>query len=353
MKFSDLLTVLARETATDLSRCDRAADPDLTGLGPIDAAAPGQLSFVEAAKTESLIAETQASAVILPVSEPLERLAQSRGLAWVAVPQPKELFALAVRQFYQPFQPAPGIHPTAVIDPSVKLGQDVSIGAYTVIQAGVTLGDRACLHPHVVVYPQATIGPGTLIHAQATIHERTEIGPHCTIHSGAVIGAEGFGFVPTAQGWLKLEQTGRVVLEAGVSIGCGTTIDRPAMGETRIGQGAIIDNLVHIGHGCTIGAGSAIAAQAGLAGGVSLGKGVILAGQVGVANAVKIGDRAIATSKSGLHHDVPAGETVSGYPAISNGLWLRASAVYRRLPDLHRTLNQIQKQLRLGFDRRE
>jgi len=170
------------------------------------------------------------------------------------------------------------------------------------------------------------------------------------LQANAVIGGEGFGFVPTASGWRKMPQTGRVVLEDGVEVGSGSTIDRPAVGETRIGAGTKIDNLVHIGHGVTTGQGCALAAQVGIAGGARLGNGVILAGQVGLANRAVMGDRAIASSKSGVHGEVAAGEVVSGYPAIPNRLWLRCSAAFNKLPELARALRQLEKRSPGGPD---
>jgi UDP-3-O-[3-hydroxymyristoyl] glucosamine N-acyltransferase len=174
------------------------------------------------------------------------------------------------------------------------------------------------------------------------VHPGSRLGRGCVVHSTAVIGSEGFGFVPTASGWRRMPQTGQVVLEDGVEVGCGSTIDRPSVGETRIGAGTKIDNLVHIGHGVTTGRGCALAAQVGIAGGARLGNGVILAGQVGVANRATIGDRAIASSKSGIHGEVAAGEVVSGYPAIPNRLWLRCSAAFNKLPEMARTLRKLQ-----------
>jgi UDP-3-O-[3-hydroxymyristoyl] glucosamine N-acyltransferase len=183
---------------------------------------------------------------------------------------------------------------------------------------------------------------GCAVHAHAVVHPGSQLGRGCVVHSGAVIGSEGFGFVPTASGWRKMPQTGLVVLEDGVEVGCGSTIDRPSVGETRIGAGTKIDNLVHVGHGVVTGQGCALAAQVGIAGGATLGNGVILAGQVGVANRAKIGDRAIASSKSGIHGEVAAGEVVSGYPAIPNRLWLRCSAAFNKLPEMARTLRKLQ-----------
>jgi UDP-3-O-[3-hydroxymyristoyl] glucosamine N-acyltransferase len=225
------------------------------------------------------------------------------------------------------------------------MGEDVYIGPQVVIEANVTIGDRVCIYPQVVIYPGASIGAGSILHAHCTIHERTQIGANCVIHSGAVIGAEGFGFVPTAEGWFKMEQSGRVVLEEGVEVGCNSAVDRPAVGETRIAQQTKLDNLVHVAHGCQIGQGCAMAAQVGLAGGVKLGNRVILAGQVGVANQVTIGNGAIATAQSGLHSDVPAGEIVSSSPAVSHKLYLKVSAIYKRLPEMYQTLKQLQKKV--------
>ena len=253
------------------------------------------------------------------------------------------MFAQVIKLFYQPFRLPTGIHPSAIVEPGVELGENVSIGAHVVIQSGVKIGDRVTIHPNVVIYPDVQIGSRTILHANCTIHERVRLGADCVIHSGAAIGSEGFGFVPTATGWFKMEQAGYTVLEDGVEIGCNSTVDRPAVGETRIGRDTKLDNLVHIGHGCQIGSNCAIAAQVGLAGGVKVGNQVLLAGQVGVANQVTIGDRAIASSKTGIHSNVEPGEIVSGYPAISHKLWLKTAAIVNRLPEMYQFFKQNQR----------
>jgi UDP-3-O-[3-hydroxymyristoyl] glucosamine N-acyltransferase len=189
------------------------------------------------------------------------------------------------------------------------------------------------------------IAEGCEVHANAVLHPGSRLQQGCVVHSGAVIGSEGFGFVPTAKGWRKMPQTGLVVLEAGVEVGCGSTIDRPSVGETRIGAGTKIDNLVQIGHGVETGKGCALASQVGIAGGAKLGNGVILAGQVGVANRAQIGDGAIASSKSGIHGEVAKGDVVSGYPAISNRLWLRCSAAFAKLPELAKQIRDLRKEI--------
>jgi len=348
LQFSQLVAQLGEGAVQHSLGGQPTRDPWLSGVAAIDAAAAGTLSFVENLSLASQVASTGASALILPL-EPasLREQADERQLAWIATPQPRLLFAQAIAQFYQPFRPEPGIHPTAVIDASVQMGQDVYIGPHVVIQAGVTLGDRVCVHPNVVIYPQATIGDRTVLHANCVIHERSQIGTDCVIHSGAAIGSEGFGFVPTAQGWYKMEQSGYTVLEDGVEVGCNSAIDRPAVGVTRIGRDTKLDNLVHIAHGCTVGRACAMAAQVGLAGGVTVGDRVILAGQVGVANQVTLGTGAIASAQSGIHADVPPGAVVSGTPAMPNRLWLKTSALIKRLPELYQlyqTLKQVQRE---------
>ena len=230
-----------------------------------------------------------------------------------------------------------------MVAPSARIAPEAEVGARVVIGAGSVIHGGCVLHPGAVLYDDVELGEGSEVHANAVIHPRTRVGRQCVVQSNAVIGAEGFGFVPTDSGWVKMPQTGRVVLEDGVEVGCGSTVDRPTVGETRIGAGTKIDNLVHVGHGVVTGRGCALAAQVGIAGGARLGDGVILAGQVGVANRAVIGDRAIASSKSGIHGEVAAGEIVSGYPAIPNRLWLRCSAAFNKLPEMARTLRRLQK----------
>lgn len=340
MKFSEIVQKLG-DGATNNSLPNN--DVELTGLAAVDEATPDTLSYIEGTKFASQVATTSASALILPLDETLQLQAQERNIAWISTSQPRLLFAQAIALFYQPYRPNPGIHPTAVIHPTAQVGKDVYIGAHAVIEAEVQIGDRVCVYPNVVIYPQAKIGDRTTLHAHCTVSERAQIGADCVIHSGAVIGAEGFGFVPISAGWYKMEQSGITVLEDGVEVGCNSTIDRPAVGETRIGKQTKLDNLVHIGHGCQLGANCAIAAQVGLAGGVKVGDRVILAGQVGIANQAKIGNGAIASAKAGIHHDVEPGAIVSGSPAVAHKLYIKAAAVYNRLPEMYQTLKQLQK----------
>ncbi|MGB3405762.1 MAG: UDP-3-O-(3-hydroxymyristoyl)glucosamine N-acyltransferase [Microcoleaceae cyanobacterium] len=343
MKFSELIQTLASQMPQDQLLHSNGIDPEIINVAAIEAALPGTLSYIEGRKFASYLSTTQASALILPIDETLQTQATEREIAWISTKEPRLLFAAAIALFYQPLQPSPEIHPTAVIDPAAKIGHDVYIGPHVVIPADVEIGNQVCIHGNVVIYPGVRIGDRTTLHANCTIHERTIIGCNCVIHSGAVIGAEGFGFVPTAQGWYKMQQSGNVVLEDGVEVGCNSAVDRPAVGETRIGENTKLDNLVHIGHGCQIGQNCALAAQVGLAGGVTIGNQVLLGGQVGVANQAKVGDRAIATAQTGIHGRVKAGEIVSDSPAINHALYLKISAIRKRLPEIYQIIKQLQQ----------
>ncbi|MEA5550967.1 UDP-3-O-(3-hydroxymyristoyl)glucosamine N-acyltransferase [Anabaena cylindrica UHCC 0172] len=345
MKFSEILSQLADTVTSHSITSQPNQNPEITGVAAIDEAKKGNISYVEGRKFASLINSTSASALILPVNEQLQQQATEKGIAWLATPEPRFLFAKAIALFYQPYRPSPDIHPSAVIHSTAKVGDNVYIGAHVVIESGVEIGNGAIIHPNVVVYPDVKIGDRTTLHANCTIQERSIIGADCVIHSGAVIGAEGFGFVPTRTGWLKMEQSGYTVLEDGVEVGCNSAIDRPAVGETRVGRNTKIDNLVQIGHGCEIGSGCAIAGQVGMAGGAKIGNRVILAGQVGITNKVRMGDGAIASAQAGIHNNIAPGEIVSGSPAMPHKLYLKVSAVYHRLPDLYQSLKQLQRQL--------
>ncbi len=344
MQFQEIIKRLDTLAQNNSLALNPDLNPQITGIAAIERATSHTLSYIEGAKFAAMVAKTGAAALILPQDKTLQTQAIGRNIAWIATPQPRLLFAKAIALFYQPFRPDPGIHPTAIIDSNTEIGKDVYIGANAVIHSGVKLGDRTCIHPLVVIYPDVTIGENTILHANCTIHERSQIGSNCVIHSGAVIGAEGFGFVPTAEGWCKMEQSGYTVLEDGVEIGCNSAVDRPAVGETRIGRNTKLDNLVQIGHGCQIGQNCAFAALVGLAGGVIVGNGVMLGGQVGVANQVTIGDGAVATGKTGITNNVPAGEIVSGMPHIPSKLYRKLFVMYKKLPEMYQMYKELKKQ---------
>ncbi|KFF42027.1 MAG: UDP-3-O-(3-hydroxymyristoyl) glucosamine N-acyltransferase [Candidatus Atelocyanobacterium thalassa isolate SIO64986] len=345
MKFEKIVSKLDFLSNGNSLTSNKDSNLEIIGVSSITEAKIGYLSYIEGPKFASMISKTSASALILPPDKQLQEEATKRGIVWLTTFETRLAFAHAIKLFYQPFRPSPGIDPTAIIHSSAKIGKNVFIGPHTIIQQDVVIEDEVCIQGNVVVYPEVIVGDNTLLHANCTIHERTRIGNNCVIHSGAVVGAEGFGFVPTAEGWFKMEQSGFVVLGNNVEIGCNSAIDRPAVGTTHIGNNTKIDNLVHIAHNCNIGENCAFAAQVGLAGGVKVGKRVILAGQVGVANQVSIGDGAIATAQTGIPSNINSGEVVSSSPAIDNKLYLKISAIYKRLPDMYKTLKNIQKKI--------
>lgn len=326
------------------------AEVEIHGVAPLQQAGPGELSFVEGEKFYPLLKVTRAEALILGPKVP------TPDIPCLRTEHPRLIFARALELFYRPVHPAPGIHPTAVVGNNVRLGQDVHLGAHVVVADDVVLGDGVIVYPNCTLYQGVRVGAHTVIHANCAIQERTEIGSDCVFQSGAVIGAEGFGFVPTADGsWYKMQQSGHVVLGDRVEVGANTTIDRPAIGETRISNGVKIDNQVMIGHGVQVGENSLLVSQVGLAGGAKIGRNVILAGQVGVADHINVGDRVIASAKTGIPGDVEAGMVISGYPALPNAVWRRASAIYRRLPELYQTIRTLQRQVadlqsRVGTD---
>ena len=343
MRFSQLIAVL-QEGEAGLLEHQLNSDPDLRGAASLERAAADQLSFLE--KGNALIQSLETSdvgAVLIPNQDDLKSLAEQRGLAWAVLRDPRLAFAEALECLHPRPRTQATIHTSAVIGDRVQIDAGVSIGPHVCIGDDTRISANTTIHAGVVIYGDVRVGSFCELHANAVLHPGVRLANHCVVHSNAVVGSEGFGFVPTANGWRKMPQTGLVVLEEGVEVGCGSTIDRPSVGETRIGAGTKIDNLVQIGHGVVTGRGCALASQVGIAGGARLGNGVILAGQVGVANRAVIGDRAIASSKSGIHGEVEPGEVVSGYPAIPNRLWLRCSAAFSKLPAMAKQIRELKK----------
>ena len=343
MRFSSLLKALQTGDA-GLLWSNPGADPQLKGAASLELAAADQLSFLEKGNAlHSKIGQSCAGALLLPDQQDLIDSAGHRNIPFAVFSDPRLAFAEALDQLVPRRRPPAGIHPTAVIDERAVVGAGTTIGPRVCIGAGSCVGANCVVHPGVVIYDSVLVGDGCELHANAVLFPGSHLGRGCVVNANAVVGSEGFGFVPTAKGWRKMPQTGRVVLEDRVEVGSGTTIDRPSVGETRIGAGTKIDNLVQIGHGVSIGRGCAFAAQVGIAGGAQIGNGVILAGQVGVSNRVVLGDRVIASSKTGLTSDVAAGQVMSGFPAIPNRLWLRCASTFSKLPEMTKTLRELKR----------
>jgi UDP-3-O-[3-hydroxymyristoyl] glucosamine N-acyltransferase len=308
-------------------------DTEISGLNGIEQAGPSELTFVANPKYAPAARLTKAAALIVEQNFPAIPAATLR------VDDPYLSFAHALELFYQPLRYAPGIHATAVIDPTAKIGRKAHIGPYVVIDENVEIGDNAVLLAHVVIYRGVKIGENFFAHAHATVRENCYIGNRVLLHNGVVIGSDGFGFAKTREGkWHKIPQPAPVVIEDGVEIQANSCIDRASVGETRIGRGVKIDNLVQVGHGSQVGEDALLCSQVGLAGSTEIGKRVILTGQVGVVGHCKVGDATIVTPQSGVAHDIPAGALVSGAPAIDHKLWLKYSALLPKLPAMARAL---------------
>ncbi len=322
-------------------------ETDLLKGASLDKARKGDLSFVDnSSYLLNELSNTQASALLIPNDEDLIKIINGKKISWATFKQPKLAFAEAL-EILNPFiKPEEGIDKTAILGKNIKISNGVFISSHVSIGNDSQIGENTIIKPGAVIYENVVIGSNCELHANCVVHPNTFIGNNCVIQSNAVIGSEGFGFIPTKNGWRKMPQTGNVVLEDYVEIGAGSTIDRPAVGETRIGQGTKIDNLVQIGHGVKTGKNCAMASQVGIAGGASIGKGVILAGQVGVGNRVNVGDGVIASSKTGVHADIGPGQVISGFPAMSNKLWLRCSANFKRLPELAKSVRDLTKSSR-------
>ncbi|MGA9355160.1 MAG: UDP-3-O-(3-hydroxymyristoyl)glucosamine N-acyltransferase [Terriglobales bacterium] len=314
-------------------------DADISGVSGIDQALPGQLTFVHNPKYAAAAKTTRATAVILDEKFP----AISTGM--LRTNNPYLAWAKAVELFYQAPRYAPGIHPTAIVHPSAKIGNNAHLGPYVTIAEDVEIGDHAVLLAHVAIYRGVKIGRNFFAHTHAVIREFCTIGDNVLLQNAVIIGSDGFGFAKdNSNHWHKIVQSGNVIVGDDVEIQANACIDRANVGHTSIARGAKLDNLVHIGHACTIGEDTLLCAQVGLAGTTDVGDNVILAGQVGSAGHLKIGDGVIAIPQSGIAQDVPARAMVSGTPAIDHKLWLRCCAVYPRLPEIAKAIRKLAEQ---------
>ncbi len=329
------------EIASRLSCEMRAAqDVEIDGVAGIEEAGPGMLTFVSNRKYVQHIKDTKASAIILGFDLPEVSIPSLR------TANPYLAFAKSLELFHVPIVSARGIHSSAVIADDARIGAGAGIGPFVVVGSGCVLGARVTLHAHVVLYPGVRIGDDAILHAGVVVRELCEIGARVIVQNGSIIGSDGFGFAPVGDGtYYKIPQTGRVIIEDDVEIGANTTIDRAAVGDTRIGRGAKLDNLVQIGHAARVGENSVLAAQVGLAGSTRLGRNVQAGGQAGFAGHQEIGDGAVIMAQSGVHGEIAAGAVISGSPAFDNAVWLRSVTIFPKLPELQRRLRNLEKAL--------
>jgi UDP-3-O-[3-hydroxymyristoyl] glucosamine N-acyltransferase len=321
-------------------RLEGDGDIDIRRVAAIEDAGPGDLTFFTNLKYAAALKSTAASAVILGET------AAPAPAAMLRTGHPYLAFARAMELFSDGWTPARGVHRLACVETGAVVAPDASVGAFTVVGEGARIGARTVVYPHVTIGRRAEIGDDCVIHARVSIRERVQIGHRVVLQDGAVIGSDGYGFARTPEGThYKIPQTGGLVIEDDVEVGANAAIDRPAVGETRIGAGTKIDNLVQIAHGVTVGRHVLLAAQVGVAGSSTIEDGVTLAGQVGVAGHITIGKGSIATAQTGIPNSLDPASFVSGYPAIPNREWLKASAVFRKLPELRKSLADLERRL--------
>ncbi|MGB7847494.1 MAG: UDP-3-O-(3-hydroxymyristoyl)glucosamine N-acyltransferase [Candidatus Acidiferrum sp.] len=319
---------------------------EITGVAGIDHAAPGQLTFLANRRYSPLLKTTQASAVLVEEGIGLQREPGLAPLTALRTENPYLAFAHAIQLFFQAPVFKPGVHPTAVIAASAKIGSGSHIGPYCFIDEEVEIGEHAVLHSFVTIYRGVKIGANFFAHAHAVVREDCRIGDRVILQNGVIIGGDGLGFAKRADGtWDKMIQTGPAVLEDDVEVQANACIDRATVGETRIGRGTKIDDLVVVGHACQVGANSMLCGQVGLAGSTKIGENCILAGQVGTAGHLTVGDGTVITAQSGVPNDVPARSLYSGYPAVENREWLKMMAALNRLPDLQKRVQQLEAEL--------
>ncbi len=330
-----------RELAERLEcRLEGDGNLEIVRVAGIQDAAAGDLTFLANPKYEKLLAATRASAVILRDNAPAALCAMLRAR------DPYLAFARAVGVFAPAWRPAPGVHALAAVAADATLGAGVSIGAFVAIGEGAAIGDGTIVFPNVTIGPGTRIGRDCVIHANVSIRERITLGDRVILQNGVVIGGDGYGFVRRGDGTHeKIPQAATVVIEDDVELGANTTVDRPAVGETRIKAGSKIDNLVQIAHGVTVGRNVLMAAQVGIAGSTDIGDDVIFGGQVGVGGHLAIGRGAVAVGQSGVTNSLDPGVMVAGYPAIDSREWRRASVIFRRLPELKRRIEALEQRL--------
>jgi UDP-3-O-[3-hydroxymyristoyl] glucosamine N-acyltransferase len=309
----------------------------ISGVASLKDARPGSISFLVDRRFEEEAAATKASALI--VGKPTSLFGGPQLMA----ENPLLVFAKIATIFAPPPERHPGVSDAASVDGTAELGADVSIYPGVFVGAGVKIGDRVTLYPGVFVGERASIGSDTLVYPNVTVMKGVVIGSRVILHAGVVIGSDGFGFVRDGTSSFKIPQLGTVRIEDDVEIGANCCIDRAALGETVIGRGVKMDNLIQVGHNVVIGQDSIIVAQVGISGSVRVGRQVVLGGQVGVADHLEIGDRAMVGSQAGIAKSVRPGEVVSGTPAIPHRKWLRVSGLTARLPDIVDRIKKLER----------
>jgi UDP-3-O-[3-hydroxymyristoyl] glucosamine N-acyltransferase len=340
------LSEIAKHTDAEV---EGKGDIEIEGLAGIEEAGPNEITFLSNRRYRSRLKTTRAGAVYLGPGEEAPP-----GCPVLRSRNPYLSFAKAIDLFYQRPNLAVGIHPSAVIDPTARLGMDVAIGPNAVIDAEVVIGDRTEIGANVTIHRGAILGDECVLHSSAVVREYVRLGNRVILQNGAVIGADGFGFAPMEGGnYYKMTQAGTVILEDDVEVGANTTVDRATVGATMVGRGTKLDNLVMVGHGSTIGEDTVLAAQTGLGGSAKVGSRVMMGGQVGVGSHLTVGDNVICAGKTGVTRSVKEGAQLAGYPEMPIALWRRALIALERLPDALKRLRRVERALGLDSEKDE
>ena len=328
-------------------RLEGDPDADIHGVSGLDRAVPGHVTFIANKRYIPLLKTTQASAVLIDDKTPIEnRAANLAPLAALRTNNPYLAFARAIELFYEAPSYPPGVHETAVIARTARVPEGAHIGPYCFIDDHVEIGHNAVLHSFVTIYRGAKIGDNFFAHSHTVVRENCQIGNRVILQNGAVVGSDGLGFAKQQDGtWYKMAQSGPAVIEDDVEIQANSCIDRATVGETRIGRGTKIDDLVLVGHASKLGANNMICGQTGLAGSTTIGDNCIFAGQSASSGHLTVGDNVIVTAQSGLPRDVEPNQIRSGSPAVDNKLWLRYTAALSRLPDLQKRVRDLESAL--------
>jgi len=322
------------------------ADLEITGVAGIEDARAGELTFLANRKYRPALETTHASAILIAQDAATGKKTGPLRMAALRSSNPYLDFARAIELFHPAPQFAPGIHATAVVAKSAKIGPNAHIGPYCFVDENVEIGRNAVLHSFVVIYHAVKIGDDFFAHSHACVREACRIGNRVLLQNGVVVGSDGYGFARQSDGrWYKMRQAGITVIGDDVEIQAHSAIDRATIGETQIARGTKIDNLVQVGHACKVGEDTLLCGQVGLAGTTRVGNRCILAGQVGAAGHLTIGDGATLTAQSGVPNDVPPGAVFSGYPSIDNLAWRKSIAVFNRLPELQHELRELRDEI--------
>ena len=309
----------------------------------IEEGVPSAISFLSNPKYTHYIYDTKSSIVLVNEDVTLEKPVSA---TLIRVENAYECVAKLL-QFYESMKPRKtGIDPLASISPNSTIGKNVYIGAYACIGDGAVIGDGTQVYPHTVIGDGVQVGKNCLLYPNVTIYQGCKIGNNVTIHAGSVIGADGFGFAPNAEGYDKIPQIGIVVIEDDVEIGANTCVDRSTMGKTVIHKGVKLDNLIQVAHNCEIGENTVMSAQVGLAGSTKIGSWCMVGGQAGFSGHIKVADKTFIGAQCGVISNTKGnGQTLIGSPAMDTKVFFKAKALYSKLPDMYRQIASLQREI--------